>query len=116
MNITESLPSDKLPRSACLCLAILSRKQLLKVKSNRKQHLTIFASISYQAHCHQFVVEQFANVIRNESFSATLRPVMEALFRLYCVHGIVEQAKDFLEVKFYLNEIWQLIRHIKMTS
>ncbi|CAB4002270.1 peroxisomal acyl-coenzyme A oxidase 1 isoform X2, partial [Paramuricea clavata] len=50
-----------------------------------------------QAHCHQFVVEQFANVIQNESFSATLRPVMEAMFRLYCVHGIVEQAKDFLE-------------------
>ena len=52
------------------------------------------------------MVEQFANVMRNESFSATLRPVMEALFSLYCVHGIVEQAKDFLEVKFYLNEIW----------
>ncbi len=54
------------------------------------------------------MVEQFANVIKNESFSAALRPVMETLFSLYCVHGIVEQARDFLEVKlwncFYLDD------------
>ncbi|XP_028394641.1 peroxisomal acyl-coenzyme A oxidase 1-like isoform X2 [Dendronephthya gigantea] len=50
-----------------------------------------------QAHCHQFVVEQFSNAMKNENFSATLRPVMEALFSLYCVHGIVENARDFLE-------------------
>ena len=45
------------------------------------------------------MVEQFADVIMNENFSAALRPVMEALFCLYCVHGIVEHARDFLEVK-----------------
>ena len=67
-----------------------------------------------QAHCHQFVVEQFANVIKNESFSATLRPVMEALFNLYCLHGIVEEAKDFLEDGYMNGDQVNMARDVLM--
>lgn len=55
------------------------------------------------------MVEQFAKVLQNETFSSTLGPVMKSVFYLYCVHGIVEQARDFLEVRLFCSLLMALL-------
>ena len=49
-----------------------------------------------------YVVEQFAKVVEEEKFSNELLSVLKVLFNLYAIHGIVENAGDFLEVGLFL--------------
>ncbi|XP_046845069.1 peroxisomal acyl-coenzyme A oxidase 1-like isoform X2 [Xenia sp. Carnegie-2017] len=67
-----------------------------------------------KAHCHQFVVEQFASTIENGNFSDELRPVMDALFFLYSLHGIVEEAKDFLKDGFLSDDQLEMASDVLM--
>lgn len=48
-----------------------------------------------------FVVEQFAKAVEEEKFSNELLSVLKVLFNLYAIHGIVENAGDFLEVGLF---------------
>ena len=45
-----------------------------------------------------YVVETFAKIVGKLNVSVELRSVMKVMFNVYAIHGIVENAGDFLEV------------------
>ena len=65
------------------------------------QHLyySIYCSLIFlQAHCHLFVMKNFANLISDNKMDPSTQNALSQLCKLYAVHGIVENMGEFMQV------------------
>ena len=57
-----------------------------------------------------YVVETFAKNVKKLDVNIELQSVMKVMFNVYAIHGIVENAGDFLEVLYKLSIIILLLK------
>ncbi|XP_070533282.1 peroxisomal acyl-coenzyme A oxidase 1-like [Ptychodera flava] len=79
-------------------------------------HCHIYLLKAATAHCHFFVVQNFANHIKNTEMGNDVREVLTTLCQLYSLHGIMENSGDFL-MDGYVNgdqlaKVQKLVAHL----
>ena len=71
---------------------------LIQFKGNIFIPAYTFSLIFFQAHCHLFVMKNFANMISDNKLDPSTQNALSQLCKLYAVHGIVENMGEFMQV------------------
>ena len=77
------------------------------IKKNKQQGMpgheawnkaTVPFTTAAKAHCHLFVMKNFANFISDNKMDPSTQNALSQLCKLYAVHGIVENMGEFMQV------------------